>query len=41
MDIKKSIPWNWFKKEANALPVTVQPRRSALDSSPCYNYTMN
>lgn len=34
MDIKKSIPWNWFKKEADALPVTVQPRRSAIDSSP-------
>ena len=34
MDIKKSIPWNWFKKEADSYPVAVRHHRSALDTSP-------
>lgn len=34
MRIRKSIPWNWFKKEADSFPVAVQHRRSAIDGSP-------
>ncbi len=25
MDIKKSIPWNWFKKEAHTINVKITP----------------
>jgi len=31
---KKSIPWNWFKKESSPMPIDIKRQRSELDTHP-------